>query len=185
MSIREEANKALSAYRSSWIDLGRLLNEIAYGGDYKEWGYDDFEVYYTRELGLKKATVQKLMVSYNYMKKYQKKKLSDLEQGKPVVLPSFEAVAAIDKAVRDESASEEMMNEMKFQAFSQPITDDTAREVKRKIPPRKPVDPDRAEKAAVLRAARTLRKTMNSSHFVPDGLKERIEGPLVELEGLA
>lgn len=184
MGIREQAKKALTQYRGAWVELGRLLNEVAYGGDYKEWGYDDFEVYCARELGLKKATAQKLMVSYNYMRKHQGKKLEALERGEEVILPSHETVALLDKAESDESKSQEFLNELRFQAFSSDISDDSHKEIKRQVAPKREVDPGTAEKAAVLRAARKLRKTMTASHFVPDGLKERIEQPLVELEAL-
>ncbi len=80
-SQRYRVLSALRQFRASWIELGRMLNEVVYGGDYKEWGYDDFEVYCARELGLKKPTVQKLMISYNYMKKYEAKRLVNHEDG--------------------------------------------------------------------------------------------------------
>lgn len=187
MGLREEVKKALQAYRGSWVDLGRLLNEVVYGGDYKEWGFDDFEVYCARELGLRKATVQKLMISYNYMRKHQHKRLDDLEAGKDVILPSHETVALLDKVERSECASEQELNDMKSLAFSGAVHDGGHTEFKKRaaaFSPRKQVDPDKAEKAAILSASRKLRRVMSASHFVPDGLKERIEEPLVELEAL-
>lgn len=164
--------------------MGRLLNEVVYGGDYKEWDYDDFEAYCAKELGLKKATVQKLMVSYNYMKKHQASKLDALEKGESVSMPSFETVSLLDKVHRRESLDDETMNDLKFQAFSKPISEASEAEIKKRLRVKKEVDPLLAEKASVLRAARTLRKEMSRSHFVPDGLRERIEEPLVELEAL-
>lgn len=187
MTLREQAKKALQVYRCSWVKLGRLLNEVVYGGDYKEWGYDDFEIYCAKELGLKKATAQKLMISYNYMRKHQRKKLNDLEAGKGIMLPSHETVAMLDKVTRSEGISKEELNDLKFQAFSGDISDSSHSEFKKhasQFSPRRQVDPDKAEKAAILSASRKLRRVMSASHFVPDGLKERIEEPLVELEAL-
>jgi len=70
-STRGQALAAIRAFRLSWIELGRLLIEIAYGGDYKEWGFEEFELYCARELGLKKPTVRKLMISYQYLKAHR------------------------------------------------------------------------------------------------------------------
>lgn len=184
MGIREETKKALATYRGAWVELGRLLNEVVYGGDYKEWGYDDFEVYCARELGLKKPTVQKLMVSYNYMRKHQAGKLEALEKGECVIFPSHDTLALLDKAERAEGVPERDLNELRFQAFSGDISDDTHKEFRSRLAPKREVDPDEAEKAKVMRLSRSLRRAMSTTHFVPDGLKERIEGPLVELEAL-
>lgn len=187
MSLREQIKKALQAHRCSWVELGRLLNEVVYGGDYKEWGFDDFEIYCARELGLKKITVQKLMISYNYMRKHQHNKLNDLETGKDILLPSHETVALLDKVERSEEVSEEELNVMKAMAFSNTVHDGGYTEFKKhasQFTPRRQIDPDKAEKAAILKTSRKLRRVMAASHFVPDGLKERIEEPLVELEAL-
>ena len=89
LEFRKRIKDALSVYRGSWVELGRLLNECACGGDYKDWGYDDFATYCARELGLKKATIQKLMVSYSYMKRHAVEKLQDIESGKDVVAPAL------------------------------------------------------------------------------------------------
>ena len=124
------------------------------------------------------------MVSYNYMRKFQAEKLEAMEAGEITLLPSHETIALLDKAERSNGASEEFLNELRFQAFSKPISDETHKEIRSRVSPRKPPDPGKAEKAAVLGAARKLRKAMSSSHFVPDGLKERLEQPLVELEAL-
>lgn len=182
--LRTQAKQAVARFRSSWVDAGRLLNEIVYGGDYKEWGFDEFAVYCARELGLNKPTVQKLMISYNYMRKHQAEKVEALEGGDAVALPSHETVALLDKAERDERVSAEDVEELRNQAFSDQYRDDLAAQIKRRLSPRREVDPDKAEMLAVIGAARKLRKAMSVSHFVPDGLKERIEEPLVELEAL-
>ena len=56
-TLRHQVMTALRQFRASWVELGRLLNEVVYGGDYKEWGYDDFEVYCARDTRLGRMRV--------------------------------------------------------------------------------------------------------------------------------
>lgn len=188
MELREQVKLARRVHQNSYVELGRLLNEVVYGGDYKEWGYDDFETYCGKELGLKKATIQKLMVSYNYMRKYQPKKLAKMEEGGDVLLPSMDTVAALDKVERLDQTPQEEMKELRRQAFASTGEVEQAavkKQINTAAKTLKEVDPDAREKAAILSTARKLRRVMGASHFVPDGLRERIERPLTELEALA
>ncbi len=194
-SLRHKVMLALRQFRASWVELGRLLNEVVFGGDYKEWGYDDFEVYCARELGLKKPTVQKLMSSYNYMKRYEAPRLREYEES-PVAgpmpeIPDFQTVELLDRVRNREEMPEEKINELHRRAFEGEGEEPEFRRELRQIL-RPPVDTspdtgtreDKADLASVLRAARELRKRLATTRIVPEGLKERLERCLVELEGL-
>lgn len=195
-SLRHQVMSALRQFRASWVDLGRLLNEVVYGGDYKEWGYDDFEVYCARELGLKKPTVQKLMISYNYMKKYEATRLHDFEDsgdGETArAMPDFQTVELLDRVRRKEEVPQERMEELHRRAFAGEAEEpEIRRELRHALRPpldesamREGAESRRAEMAGILRAARELRRRLASTRAVPDGLKERIERCLVELEAL-
>lgn len=195
-TLRHQVMAALRAFRASWVELGRLLNEVVYGGDYKEWGYDDFEVYCARELGLKKPTVQKLMVSYNYMKKYESKRLHDYEDGSDKVaaeIPDFQTVELLDRIRRREDAPDEKINELHRRAFAGDVEEPELRKELRQVlrpaslPEQRPADSEggrNRELTAILRTARELRRQLATSTVVPDGLKERVERCLIELEAL-
>ena len=195
-SLRHQVMFALRQFRASWVELGRLLNEVVYGGDYKEWGYDDFEVYCARELGLKKPTVQKLMISYNYMKKYESKRLHDFEDDsdKATVaeIPDFQTVELLDRVRRKEEVPEERMNELHRRAF---VGGDEEPEIRKELRQclrpqlsetamREGADARKSEMAGILRAARELRRRLAATKAIPGGLRERIEQCLVELEAL-
>ncbi len=195
-SLRHQVLSALRQFRASWIELGRLLNEVVYGGDYKEWGYDDFEVYCARELGLKKPTVQKLMVSYNYMKKYEGKRLQDFEEDDSgqvaTSIPDFQTVELLDKVRRREQIPEEEMGELHRRAFD---GEDDEPELRKELRQclRPVIDSEAAQEGSenrkrelnsILRIARELRRKVSMTNAIPGGLKERIERCLVELEAL-
>lgn len=193
-SLRHRVMTALRQFRASWIELGRLLNEVVYGGDYKEWGYDDFEVYCAKELGLKKPTVQKLMISYNYMRKYESKRLNDFEDGGDrsevaADIPDFQTVELLDRVRRREDLPEERLGELHRRAFSGAEEEPELRRELRQClkPPPFDVSPDenrRNELSGLLRLSRELRRRVAASAAVPDGLKERVDRCLLELEGI-
>lgn len=195
-SLRHQVMTALRQFRASWVELGRLLNEVVYGGDYKEWGYDDFEVYCARELGLKKPTVQKLMVSYNYMKKYESKRLHDFEDDSEKApaseIPDFQTVELLDRVRRREELPEDQINELHRRAFTGESEEPELRkELRQCLRPqltdtemREGAENRNRDMAGILRAARELRRRLVATHVVPEGLKERIERCLVELEAL-
>ena len=191
-SLRYQVLVALRKFRSSWVVLGKHLTDIAYGGDYKEWGYEDFELYCASELGLKKPTVKKVMVSYNYMKSYEPDRLRDEvveEQGYDV--PDYQTVELLKKIRESDDIEEEEKEEFHRVAFDSK-TDESAlrKEIRERIHPADPDDVDRAnynrrkEIAKILRTARNLRILVAEANSVPAGIKQRVEETLLELEAL-
>ena len=194
-SLRHRVLVALRAFRASWIELGRLLTEVAYGGDYKEWGYDDFDVYCARELGLKKPTVKKLMVSYNYMKRYEPDKLSTFEDGDgnevTEGLPDYQTVELLHRARESADLDDQEKGRLHTLAFSDETDEGTVRkEIRTALRPgtgEEIADKNalrQREIADILRTARALRQKLAQSRHIPGGLKGRIEELLVELEAL-
>ncbi len=195
-TLRHQVMTALRQFRASWVELGKLLNQVVYGGDYKEWGYDDFEVYCARELGLKKPTVQKLMSSYNYMKKYEGDRLQNYEEedDRSAVpqIPDFQTVELLDRVRSRDEVPEEKINELHRRAFSGEGEEaEFRRELRQCLRPTVSDDEERgrekggkSELGPVLKAARELRRCLLATRAVPGGLKERLERCLVELEGL-
>lgn len=190
-SLRAQVLISLRCFRSSWVELGRLLTEVAYGGDYKDWGYDDFEVYCARELGLKKPTVKKLMVSYNYMKSYEPDRLERKPEADGYDVPDYQTVDLLHKMRGREDLPEEdksRIHEMAFDGGGDET--DLRRELRERM---RGDDGDgiadanrtrRRELDDILRTARQLRKKVAQARSVPDGVKDRIESALLELEAL-
>lgn len=180
-SSRAKALTALVEFRKSWTELGSWLTQIAYGGDYKDWGYDDFEVYCARELGLRKPTVKKLMVSYNYIKSHEQERLASGD-----AVPDYQTISELQRIRHRDDISEEEKERLHDAAFSGEADEkDLRREMRGMAQPQTipGMEDDRAF-ADVLRKARTLRKNVMLCRRVPDGLQERIDQTLLELEAL-
>lgn len=191
-SLRYQVLVSLRKFRSSWVELGKYLTDIAYGGDYKEWGYEDFEVYCASELGLKKPTVKKLMVSYNYMKSYEPDRLRDnTVQERGYDVPDYQTVELLKKARERDDIDEDEKEELHRMAFDTGTDEGILRkEIRDRMRPTDPDDVDRAnfnrrrEIEGLLRIARNLRQRLAEAKSVPDGVKSRIEEALLELEAI-
>lgn len=182
---------ALKKFRSSWVELGKHLTDIAYGGDYKEWGYEDFELYCVGELGLKKPTIKKLMVSYNYMKSYEPSRLRAGALNGSYEVPDYQTVELLKKARERDDIGEDEKEELHRIAFDSSTDEGLLRkEIRDRIRPYDPDDIDRAnynrrrEIEGLLRIARNLRTRLNEAKSVPKGVVMRIEESLLELEAL-
>lgn len=191
-SVRYRVLIALRKFRSSWVELGKMLTEVAYGGDYKEWGYEDFEVYCARELGLKKPTVNKLMISYKYMQKNEPDRLTAHDEwdgsGVPPEVPDYQTVELLHKA----NERTDIDNEQKDR-FHQLAFEDNAEEgVLRKEIREAILTADEGEMseekakarelADIKRTIHVLRRKLSESRHVPMGLRERFEALLAEIE---
>ncbi|MBN2713730.1 MAG: hypothetical protein JXR97_15030 [Planctomycetes bacterium] len=194
-SLRAQVLVALRQFRSGWVELGRLLTEVAYGGDYKEWGYDDFEVYCARELGLKKPTVKKLMVSYNYMKSYEPNRLQKYEEAEDnfsaPAMPDYQTVELLHRARETGEMNETEAAKLHEMAFSGEEDEGFLRkEIRERIKNEGDEDVNdmgyqrKKELNDILRTARILRRKLAHSNVVPGGMKDRLEQLLVELEAL-
>jgi len=194
-SLRRKVLEALRLFRAGWIELGRLLTEVAYGNDYREWGYEEFEAYCAAELGLKKPTVKKLMVSYNYMKRYEPDRLSAWEEGAPRAetgaIPDYQTVELLHRAREESEIDEDEQGRLHALAFSDGAEEGEVRkEIRNRL---RPVDESaigdrnaarRHEIEDLLRTARALRRKLEACHGIPGGLKGRLDQLLLELEAL-
>lgn len=184
-SVRFQVLVSLRKFRSSWVELGRLLTDIAYGGDYKDWGYEDFEIYCARELGLKKPTVKKLMVSYNYMKSYEPERLEKPEDADGYDVPEYQTVDLLKKVREREDINEAEKEELHRMAFECTTDEGVLRkEIKARLPQDRSPAYDRRELKRLVILARNFRQKLAACEDVPEGMKDRIDQSLLEMEAL-
>lgn len=194
-SVRYQILVELRKFRSSWVGLGRLLTDIAYGGDYKGWDHDDFEVYCARELGLKKPTVKKLMVSFNYMKSYAPERLENADESAGYDVPDYQTVELLKKARDREDIPEEEKEELHRLAFdAQTECGVLRKEIRTRLAAGvgggdvDEIDQSNTDRRALLqkllKQGRTVRQTIAAAKFVPESVRDRVDQALLELEAL-
>jgi len=186
-STRGRVLVALRNFRTSWIVLGRHLRDVAYGGDYREWGYGDYDEYCARELGLKRPTVRKLLLSYQYMQARAPERLEQAEENGADV-PDYRTLAELETARTCNDLDEDALERVHEKVMAGELDDRDARAELKKIraaaAPSIPGMEDDATLRQLIGFARRVRKTAAQCRRVPDGLRDRIELCLVELEDL-
>jgi len=193
-SLRARVLVSLRHFRASWVELGRLLTEVAYSGSYKEWGYEEFEIYCARELGLKRPTVKKLMISYNYMKEREPQRLEALAEEDEASIPNipdYQTVELLHRAAENGEIDTATQRDLHRQAF---VGDEDEGDLRKRIrehlrePEAGEIDEANTDRHRemndILRTARALRRKLAHARCVPAGLRDRLEQLLVELEAI-
>ncbi|MFH0911844.1 MAG: hypothetical protein V1918_10115 [Planctomycetota bacterium] len=194
-SLRYRVLASLRRFRSSWVELGRLLDETARSGEFREWGYDDFRIYCSQELGLKAPTVKKLMVSYRYLQDREPRRLVHAdEEGDSAPLdtiPDYQTVALLHRASGEKNLGPEAQARFHRLAFEGGTEEAALRkEIRSALAETLPAekmsgDQDGRRTLAELRKqCRILRRKLAESRIVPRGLCERFERLLLEIEAL-
>jgi hypothetical protein len=118
-SLRYHILESAKNFKSSWIELGRSLYSVWKDKMYKEWGYLNFDVYASREIGIRKQTAMKLLKSYYFLEKEEPQYLkSDYsEASSPANMPSYESVDILRQAKNKKVLGEDDYQSLKKEIF--------------------------------------------------------------------
>lgn len=94
---RLEVVRRTQKFKRSWIELAEALTKVRATKGYARWGFEDFYDYCSRELTLKRATVDKLTISYNTIQTHAPEVLE--WDGVAKAIPSYDAVDYFSRAV--------------------------------------------------------------------------------------
>jgi hypothetical protein len=91
------------AFKTSWIELGQSLYAVWKDKLYKEWGYNQFDTFTSREIGIRKKTALKLLKSYYFLEREEPQYLTEEHQRSADVgsVPTYEAVDALRQASKN------------------------------------------------------------------------------------
>jgi hypothetical protein len=92
-------------FKSSWVELGQELLRVNRDGLFRQWGYESFQEYCSREIRIKQPTAQKLTRAYNYLAKEEPELLSRNAELKP--LPDYRTIDLLREAREEQGFSGE------------------------------------------------------------------------------
>jgi hypothetical protein len=146
-TLRYHVLESAKNFKTSWIELGRALYSVWKDKVYKEWGYQSFEVYTAKEIGIRKPTALKLLRSYVFLEKeepeYLKKDYDDPQNA--AALPSYEAVDVLRLAKNKKALDEEDYNDLKESVLEKgKDVRDVKRDLVSLIRQRQELEPDQA-----------------------------------------
>ncbi len=99
-SFRYHILESAKQFKCSWIELGRALYSVWKDKMYKEWGYLNFDIYVSREIGIRRQTAMKLLKSYYFLEQEEPQylKTDAAQTPEPAKIPSYEAVDILRQA---------------------------------------------------------------------------------------
>lgn len=118
-SLRYHILKSAKDFKCSWIELGRSLYSVWKDKMYKEWGYVNFDIYASREIGIRKQTAMKLLKSYYFLEKEEPQYLKTdyADSAKPANIPSYESVNLLRQAKNKKGLDENDYKDLKKEVF--------------------------------------------------------------------
>ncbi len=191
-SLRYRILDSVKSFKTSWIDLGQALYSVWKDKLYKGWGYQNFDTYAARELGIKKQTAMKLLKSYYFLEKEEPAVLQkDYAQSTDAaVVPTYEAVDTLRMAKNKKILDEKDYSDIKRSVFEK---GKSAGEVKKDITAlirqREEFSPEEArerKRAVVVKrfvsVLKTLRRDLEESKMLPVPLLKEAEALINKLE---
>jgi len=157
-SLRYHILESAKNFKRSWIELGRSLYSVWKDKMYKEWGYLNFDIYVSREIGIRKQTAMKLLKSYYFLEKEEPQYLkADYACASSAAnIPSYESVDILRQA-KNKRVDEDDYKNLKKEIFEKGRD---AQELKKNlgviIRQRQELEPEEAQEKRKLAAVRRL-----------------------------
>ncbi|MFO0692836.1 MAG: hypothetical protein U0230_04720 [Polyangiales bacterium] len=174
--LRLELVKRARNFKRTWLEMAEALVRVRNLASYREWGYEDFHAYCSIELQLKRATVDKLTMSYSALEQHAPNVL--LRDGLAQPIPPVDAVDYFARALRgDEPANDsprerppapakEVIDELRHAVFDEGMPVAALR--KRFDPVLRPKSEEDERSEALHRTSAALRKLVQAL----EGLEE-------------
>ncbi|MFH0753039.1 MAG: hypothetical protein V2A70_00565 [Candidatus Omnitrophota bacterium] len=190
--VRALVQEGAKDFKASWLKLAQALFTVHRDKLYEYWGYEKFEYYVEREVGIKKPMGLKLVKTYAFVEQQEPQCLkADFFDGREAgVLPQFEAVNLLRMARNNKD-----LTKSDYQEIRKSVIDNgkdaalVRKDLTAMIKERKQVDPDEEREqrsvAAVKRfmtAIRSFKKDADTLKLIPSHIVKKTEELIRELE---
>jgi hypothetical protein len=179
-AARVDIVRRAQRFKRSWLELAEGLTALRKSRRYEKWGYSELSEYCQKELHIKAATLDKLMLSYGALRQHAPEVLR--RDGVSREIPSLEAVDYFSRAIghdrqeddggprRRLDAPREVLEELRSAVFDETRSVGELR--KRFDPIFRPKDPAQ-DSAEALRKLKQLAERLNASVQTTPGLTEK------------
>ncbi len=179
-------------HKASWIQLGQHLFSIYKNKLYKGWGYQAFETYCRKELGIRETTASKLLKSYSFLEKEEPRiiKPEFPQEETPRKIPDYEAVNLLRLAKENKNIPTSDFAELRQEVLNEGKEPKEIRaQVKKILEAQKPSDTPEAKdqkRNSVLRRLigflNGAKTQLEEENLVPGYLLKQIEALTAKLE---
>ncbi|MDD5731080.1 MAG: hypothetical protein PHN57_08165 [Candidatus Omnitrophica bacterium] len=191
-SIRFHILKSAKDFKTSWVELGQSLYSVWKDKLYRGWGFSTFDIYTTKEIGIKKPTAMKLLRSYFFLEKeepgYLKKEYR--ESSEAAAVPNLDSINVLRLAKTKNLLDEKDYSDFKKKVFEKGRDGvELKKDLTALIRQRRELSPEdaRAErKTATLKrflsTLKSLKMEVENSKFLPVNIMKGIEQLIEEIE---
>jgi hypothetical protein len=192
-NLRAHIAQHAKNFKLSWVQLGQGLYSVWRDKLYISWGFEKFEDYCVRELGLKKPLALKLVKTYFFVEQdepvYLKKEFA--ENRETAVIPGYESLDVLRLARARKELTREDYTKLRKDIFEKGREASLVRkDLTAIIKERKKIDPEQAREARheqsvrrLMAALRSFRKDMETLKLAEPDIIEEAEELLKRLEG--
>lgn len=178
-SLRHEVLTSARRFKSTWVELGRLLVQVRDDGSFEGWGFSSFEAYCLKELHIRKATALKLTRGFSFLDSHEPELVRAPEAAQRA--PAFEVVEVLAEAQERGQLSADEYASIRESIWN---PDRPAAALKREFTERfpKPPPPEPSEDVLLKRlaqSARRLARELAAARGIPSAVIERA-GALAE-----
>jgi hypothetical protein len=184
-AFREEVLRAARTFKASWTGLARVLTRVRDEGLWESWGFPSFEAYCTRELHIRKATAEKLTLSWKFLDRHERSWKPEAPDARPA--PAFEVVKVLAEA-----EERGVLDADEYRSIRDSIWDPDrpAAAVRRELSerfPRPAAEPAPAEVrlGQLARTARRLAEELRVCRGVPASVRTQADDLAAAVESLA
>jgi len=190
--IRDKLIQFSKDFKTSWLNLGQSLYPVYKDKLYHSWGFEKFEDYTQKELGIKKETAAKLLKTYFFLEQdepdYLKKEFRD--ERDPAQVPGYDALNVLRLARASKDLNKKDYAELKEAVYEKGReAGEVRKDLTSMMKERKPVDPDEEREKRntvavkkLLSAMRSFQKDMEALKLAPAALVDEVYGLMKKLE---
>jgi hypothetical protein len=182
-SFRQTVLLAARRFKSSWVDLGKLLVKVRNEALFEDWGYPSFEAYCLAELRIRRQTAEKLVRSFSFLDKHEPERME-----RPQIVeeaPAFEVVEVLAQAEERGQLSASEYKSIRDAIWN---PEKPASELRRELTQRFPAPEAPASDLAALKRlwglSKRLAAELHAHKKVPKAVAERADALAGDLEAL-
>jgi len=191
-SVRYRVLDGAKNFKTSWVQLGQALYTVWKDKLFKEWGYGNFDIYTSKEIGIRKHTAMKLLRSYYFLEKEEPAYLHReyVLSAEASCVPGLDSVDVLRLAKNKKELGQEDYDQLKNEVFRKGRDAGMLKkDLTSLIRQREELDPQEAWKrkkiASVKRAIsllKSLKKEIELSRMLPSSFIGEIEELVTKLE---
>ncbi len=190
--LREGLMEQAKSFKTSWVYLGQALYTVWRDKMYHAWGFEKFEDYVVRELGMKKPLALKLVKTYFFVEQqeptYLREQFSDEREAS--VVPDYESLDVLRLARQHKELKKEDYTKLRKAVFEEGKDPAAVRkDLTALIKERKVIDPDEEREnrhqssvKRFLTALKTFKRDMDALKLIEADIAEEAEELLKKLE---